>query len=125
MRAAVCYVVPLLPALGLLIRERSDRFVRLHAARALAFFVLLAAAQLALYAALVLLGGVVLPDGPLAVALGLVFYALVAALGLGSLLLWLALLRDAMAERFSRFPLLSGAAEGIERLFALLRRLPA
>src|SRR5262249_33870302 len=91
-RAAVCYVVPLLPALGLLIRERSDRFVRLHAAQALVFFVLLATAQLALYAALVLLGGGVPPDGPLATALGLVFYALVAALGLGSLLLWLALL---------------------------------
>jgi len=123
-RAAVCYVVPLLPALGLLLRERSDRFLRLHAARALVYFGLLAMAQLALYAILVLLGGVAPPDGPMAMVLGLVFYVLFATLGLGSFLLWLALLRDAMAERFSRFPLLSGAAEGIERLVALLRQLP-
>src|SRR5262249_48427106 len=123
-RAAVCYVVPLLPALVLLLRERRDRFVRVHAARALVFYLLLAVAQLTLYSAVVLLGGMVRPESPPTVAFGLVFYALLAALGFGAFLLWWALLHEAMSGRLERFPLLSGAAMCIERLFAMLWRLP-
>jgi hypothetical protein len=72
-----------------------------------------------------MLGGAVLPDGLPAVAHGLVFYGLMAALGLVALWLWLVLLHDAMGGRLSRFPIFSGIAVGIERLFALLQRFPA
>jgi uncharacterized membrane protein len=116
-RAALCYAVPFIPALSLLLRERRNRFLRLHAARALAFFGLLVIAQVGFFAALVAIGGLV-PDGKVAVALGLAFYALAAVLGLAAFGMWLRLLADAAAGRYAPMPLLAGAAHHIERFFS-------
>jgi uncharacterized membrane protein len=115
--------VPFLPALTLLLRERRNRFLRLHAARALAFFALLVIAQIALFTAVVAIGGLV-PDGKVAVALGLAFYALAAVLGLAAFGMWLRLLADAAAGRLTPIPLLTGAAHQVEQAFSRAQRLP-
>ena len=93
-RAALCYVFPLAPALYLLWRERRDVFIRLHAAQSVVFFGGLAVAQTLLFVALVALGNWA-PAGGWLSALGLLFWALFLALGLGGFALWLRLLKTA------------------------------
>lgn len=115
--AAFAYALPIAPALLMLARERRNRFVRLHALQALAFYVLVALAQSALYALLVVTGNLS-HALPVSVALFCVFFALYAALGLLALRTWLRLLRDALAGRRSWFPLISWPAERLDRLFA-------
>ncbi|MGH2484451.1 MAG: hypothetical protein ACRDHE_00415, partial [Ktedonobacterales bacterium] len=115
--AAFAYALPLAPALLMLARERRNSFVRLHALQALVFYVLVALAQSALYALLVVTGNYS-HSLPLAVALFCVFFALFGGLGLLALRTWLRLLRDALAGRRSGFALISGPADRLARLVA-------
>lgn len=108
-RAALCYVIPLAPALYLLWHERRDVFIRLHAAQSVVFFCGLALAQTLLFAALVALGNWA-PAGGWLIALGLLFWALFLALGLGGFALWLRLLNDCAHGRVRRRPLLTPLA---------------
>jgi uncharacterized membrane protein len=119
--AALAYALPLVPALLLLVRERRNRFVRIHAAQAVVFFCLVGLAQAGVFAALVVVGSVV-SNARLAIALGLVAYGLFALIGLYGLATWLLLLSDAMAGRRRKRLLLSGLADGLDRV--LTRRAP-
>jgi uncharacterized membrane protein len=113
-RAALSYAFPLLPGLYLLWRERRNRFVRLHAAQAVVFFGAVALAQIVLYVALVALGGWA-PSGSWAlIALGLLFWALYIALGLGGFTLWLRLLNDCAHGRLRRRPMLAPLSTRLE-----------
>jgi uncharacterized membrane protein len=114
-RAALAYALPLLPALVVLLRERRNRFVRVHAAQALVFYLLVAGWQIALFFAAVG-AGAVFTDLHADVVVGLAFVAVFVLLGVLSLLLWLRLLADAMAGQRTLFPVLSLWAERIERL---------
>ena len=113
-RAALGYAFPLLPGLYLLWRERDNRFVRLHAAQAVVFFSAVALAQIVLFAALVALGGRAPLGGWALTALGLLFWALFIALGLGSFILWLRLLNDCAHGRLRRRPLLAPLTTRLE-----------
>jgi uncharacterized membrane protein len=117
----LAYAMPLLPALVLLVRERRNRFIRVHAAQALVFYLLVAGWQIALFFASVGLGGVT-ADLRLDVAFGLAMLALFLLLAVLSGLLWLLLIADAMAGRRTLFPVVSLWAERIERFAA--RQLP-
>lgn len=113
LRAVSAYALPFLPALWLLVRERRNRFVRVHAARSLTFFGCLALAQIAFFAALVLIGGVI-SGVTTTELLGIAFYAvyvLIVALGF---VFWLLLMRDALAGRASSYPLLGGWSRWLE-----------
>jgi len=116
--AALCYALPFIAGgatlLGLLGAPRN-RFVRLHAAQSLLLFALMGLGQVGLFVALVTLGNLAPTSGWLAVGLGLVFYALVAGLGLLCLILWLRLIRDCMLGRWRRYPLLTPLATRLER----------
>ncbi|MBF6591575.1 MAG: hypothetical protein IVW57_13770 [Ktedonobacterales bacterium] len=112
-RAALCYAVPIIPAATTLLREPRDRFVRLHAARALLFFALLALAQALLLLWLVVLGNAA--DGRLAVALGLLLYAAVLALGITALTLWLRWVAASLAGHAVTPTGLGRAAARLER----------
>ena len=114
-QAALCYVVPFVPAAVVLLRERHNRFVRLHAAQAVALFALLALAQVAIFSALVAAGGFV-TDLALAALLGIVFYGLLAIVGLLGLILWLDFLHDALCGRFRPYPALTPLARRIEHV---------
>lgn len=122
LRAGLAYAIPFVPALVLLVSERRHRWVRLHAAQSLFFFVALVIAQIALFAALVLVGGVVVALPAAAVA-GLVFYGLYLLAGIIGLVFWLRLVADAMAGRSTRFRFLSGAAMRLEERLARMQRL--
>jgi len=112
-QAACAYGVPFLSALALLARERRNRFVRLHAAQSLVFFVVLAVAQSALFVALVAVGGIT-PNLASDVLFGLIFYGIAALLGLVGLVLWLRLVADAAAGYVTSIPLLTRLAERLE-----------
>lgn len=112
-RAALCYALPLLPALYMLWRERRNRFIRLHAAQAVVFFSGMALAQTALLVAIIPLGNWV-TSAWLATVLGLLFWAAFIALGLGGLTLWLRMLNDCVHSRLRRRPLLTPLAVRLE-----------
>ncbi len=114
-RAAMCYAVPFVPASVLLVRERRNRFVRFHAAQALLFFVAVVVVQLLLYAALVVLGNVVMSLWQ-TVALFAVFLALLIGVGVFAFGLWLRLLRQCMDGRMVELRVLGGWAKRLERL---------
>jgi uncharacterized membrane protein len=120
--AGLAYAVPLVPAVWILHRERHNRFLRLHAAQSLAFFLALALAQSALFAALVAVGGIVSSLG-LAAVLGLVFLALFLVVGMTGLLVWLRLLAGAMSGRLTYLPVLSSLALRLEATVTRLQRL--
>ena len=122
--AALAYVLPLLPALVLLLRERRNRFVRVHAAQALVFYLLVGGWQLALFFAAVGTGDV-FTDLHTDVVVGLAFVAVFVLMAVLSLLLWLRLLADAMGGQRTLFPVLSLWAERIERLTAYRSRVPS
>lgn len=119
-QAALCYVVPFVPAAMVLLRERHNRFVRLHAAQAVAFFALLALAQVAIFSALVAAGGFV-TDLALAALLGIVFYGLLAIVGLLGLILWLDFFHDALCGRFRPYPALTPLARRIEHVVSRMQ----
>lgn len=114
-QAALCYAVPAVVACWLLWRERTNRFVRIHAAQALLFSVAVAFAHVALFALLVVLGNLPLAL-PAAVALAVVFFVLLLVLDGVALVTWLRALADCMDGRVRRLPLLHGPAERLERL---------
>ncbi|HEV2459190.1 MAG TPA: hypothetical protein VGS80_12600 [Ktedonobacterales bacterium] len=120
--AAFAYAVPFLPALALLARERRNRFVRVHAAQSLVFFVALMVAQCALFVALVAVGGIT-PNLKSDVLFGLIFYGIAAILGLAGLILWLRLVADAAAGLVTPIPLLSRLAERMEVSLARMQDL--
>lgn len=112
-RAVLAYAIPFLPAFWLLLRERRNRFVRLHAARSLTFFGCLALAQIALFAALILLGSAV--SGLTAATLvGVLFYVLYVLIAVFGFVLWLLLMRDALAGRATDYLFLGGGARWLE-----------
>ncbi|HEX6122075.1 MAG TPA: hypothetical protein VFY89_02890 [Ktedonobacterales bacterium] len=113
-RAALCYAIPLAPALALLLRERHSLYVRLHAARALLFFVLILLAQTVLLVWLVVLGNLATARW-LAVLLGLLFYFVVPTLGLIILISWLRCLTGALTGRAIPLTHLDRAARWLER----------
>lgn len=115
MRAALCYAFPLLPACYLLWRERRNGLIRLHAAQSIIFFGALGLAQIVLYTALVALGNWS-AAGAWLTALGLLFWALFLALGLGGFTLWLRLLNDCAHGRVRRRPLLTSLAVRLDAL---------
>ena len=112
-RAAFAYAIPVLPALWLLLRERRNRFVRLHAARSLTFFGGLALAQIVYFAALIAAGGAV-TGLTVAAVLGVIFYALYLLLAALSFVFWLLLMRDALAGRATEYPLLGQWSQWLE-----------
>ncbi len=118
-QAALCYAFPLLPAVALL-RERNNGFVRLHAAQAIAFFSLLALAQVIVFSALVGAGAFV-TNLALATLLGIVFYGLFAIVGLLGLIFWLDLLFDALSGRFQPYYGLTALAKRIEHVAARMQ----
>ena len=120
-RAALCYALPLAPALYLLARERRIRFVRLHAAQALVFFVGVGLAQTLLFALVVVLGNETVGSWAELPAILLLWGAMI-ALALGALTLWLRLLTDSWRGRLRRRPVLSALATRLERLAAGLTR---
>jgi uncharacterized membrane protein len=120
--AAFAYALPFLPALALLVRERRNRFVRLHAAQSLVFFVTLVVAQSALLVALVAVGGLT-PNLDSDVLFGLIFYGIAVILGLAGLILWLRLVADAAAGLVTPIPLLSRLAERMEASLARMQGL--
>lgn len=122
-RALFCYALPFVPALALLLSDRRNAFVRLHAARALAFFGAIVVAQIVLFVALVLVGGFA-GDGFAAIAFGLLFYGLFGVLGLAAVSVWLRLLADAAAGKLTPVPLLTAVAWRIEWGFARVQGLP-
>lgn len=113
--AAFAYAVPIVSAALMLWRERSNRFVRIHAIQALVFYTLVGLVQSALYALVVKTGNI---SHSLSLALGLfvVFLVAFAVLGLWAMAIWLRLIRDALGGRRSRFKLISRVADWIDRL---------
>lgn len=119
--AALCYAIPYVVSVVVLLRERRNRFVRFHAAQSLIFFLAIPFVQLVLFAALIILGNTV-ASGSWLVALGIGFLVAFLALGVGALLLWLRLLADGWAGQATRFPLLTDQAYRLEQLLAEVRR---
>ncbi len=101
--AALCYAVPYVVALWVLLRERRNRFVRFHAAQSLIFFVTIPLMQVVLLVALVVVGNMV-GSGALAFALGLLFIGAFVALGVGALFFWLRMIADCWAGQATVFP---------------------
>ena len=120
-RAALCYALPLVPALYLLARERRTRFVRLHAAQALVFFAGVGLAQTLLFALVVVLGNEAAGSWAELPVIVLLWGAMI-ALVLGAFTLWLRLLADAWRGRLRRRFVISGLATRLERLAAHLTR---
>ena len=119
--AALCYAVPYVVALWVLLRERRNRFVRFHAAQSLIFFMAIPLMQLVLFVALVVVGNIV-GIGALAFVLGLFFIGAFLALGIGALFLWLRMLADCWAGQATVFPILGSLAHRLERLLTEVRR---
>lgn len=111
--AGLLYVIPFAPFL-LLLHDRRNRFLRLHAAQAIVLFGAIAVEQIILYIALVALGARI-TDLALAAALGIIFLVIGAACGLFGFVMWLRLLADAMAGRVRTYPYLTRAATDLER----------
>jgi uncharacterized membrane protein len=98
----------------LLARERRDRFVRFHAAQSLVFFGLVAGGQLALYALLVLAGGLIASDVLAAVTGALILLGFV-ALGVAVVRVWLGLLADCVRGHVRPLPVAGALAARLER----------
>jgi len=122
LRALLVHALPFAPAVVMLLRERRNAFVRLHAARALAFYGLIGIAQIVLFVTLVFIGG--FASGGVAFAFGLLFYGLFGLLGVAAVVIWLRLLADAAAGTLTPVLLLTEEAWRIEWAFARLQRLP-
>lgn len=120
-RAALCYAIPVVPAVLALHRERRNRFVRFHAAQSLLFFGGIALAQVVLFALLVVAGNLV-GHGALAVAAGIVFLALFLALGVAGFLFWLRLLRDCIEGQATLFWFLGDRTMELEQLVTALQQ---
>lgn len=122
---ALAYAAPLLPALALLLRERRNRFVRAHAAQALVFFSTLALAQVAIFALLVLAGGLT-TNLRTATALAVVFALAWLALAALSFVAWTHLVAAALAGHVASLPLVTplarGLLRGLDRVVAALGR---
>ena len=119
--AALCYAVPYVVALWVLLRERRNRFVRFHAAQSLIFFITIPLIQLVLFVALIVVGNLV-SVGALAFVLGLFFIGAFVAVGVCALLLWLRMLADCWAGQATVFPILGPLAHRLERLLTEVRR---
>lgn len=119
--AALCYAVPYVVSIAVLLRERRNRFVRFHAAQALIFFVTIPLIQLILFIALIILGNTV-SAGSWLVALGVIFIGAFLALGIGALLFWLWMLADCWAGQATRFPIIGRLAEWLEQVLTEARR---
>jgi uncharacterized membrane protein len=115
--AALCYTVPVVPAWSLLARKGSKRespFVRFHAAQALVFYGLVAAVQIALFVALVTLGGVVRDDvvaSLIAVVLVVVYLAQAVVIAIT----WTSLMADCVRGDTRLLPVLGRVALRLER----------
>ena len=120
---ALAYAAPLLPALALLLRERRNRFVRAHAAQALVFFGALALAQVALFALLVVVGGLT-TNLHAAIALAVAFALVWLAVAVLGFVAWTHLVAAALAGHVASLPLVSPLARsllrGLDRLAAAL-----
>ena len=102
-QAAICYTIPFIASIVSLLRHRHDVFVRLHAVQALVFFSALVMEQVALFTALVILGGWL--TDPVAAFVGLGFYLVYGVAAAIFISLWLHLLADAMNGRVVARPL--------------------
>lgn len=111
---ALAYAMPLLPALVLLLRERHNRFVRAHAMLALVFFAALALAQSALFALLIVAGGLT-TSLRTASALAVVFALTWLALAALSFIAWTHLVAAALAGHIASLPLLTPLARRLLR----------
>jgi hypothetical protein len=109
--------VPLVPAVYLLTHEAHDRFVRLHAAQALVFHALVGAAQMALFGAVILLGGLIQSMTGALIAAAVLF-ALFAALLIVVAITWAHLVADCIRGRVALLPLVGGWALWVEALTA-------
>lgn len=116
-KAALCYTVPLVPALYLLTHERRNRFLRLHAAQSLVFHALVGLAQVLLFAAVVVLGGAITSMTGALVAAAAVF-ALFAALTLVVAVSWAHLVAECIRGRTALLPLVGGWALWVEAFTA-------
>ncbi|HEX6543307.1 MAG TPA: hypothetical protein VF040_16240 [Ktedonobacterales bacterium] len=119
--AALCYAIPCVASVVVLLRERRNRFVRFHAAQALIFFATILLTQLILFTALVILGNIVQANTWL-VALGVLFIGGFLALGVGALILWLWMLADCWAGQATQLPLISRLALRLEQMLTEVRR---
>jgi uncharacterized membrane protein len=101
----------------LLAHETRDRFVRLHAAQSLVFHALVGAAQMVLFVAVIVLGGVIQSmTGALAAAA--VLFALFAALLIVVAITWAHLVADCIRGRMALLPLVGRWALWVEALTA-------
>ena len=117
--AALCYALPLVPAVVMLAIERRNRYVRLHAAQALVYFVFVACVQSLLFIAMVA-AGTLLPGGIVEAIVGLTFYAVFLGLGILALIWWLHLLRGAMSGSVAFMPVVSPVAVLLERVQGMI-----
>jgi uncharacterized membrane protein len=116
-KAALCYTIPLVPALYLLARERYNRFLRVHAAQSLVFHALVGLAQLVLFSAVVVLGGAIQSmTGALVAAAAL--FALFAGLMLVVAVTWAHLLADCIRGQVALLPLVGAWALWVEAFTA-------
>lgn len=119
--AVACYSIPLIPGIWLLLRERRSRFLRVHAAQSLVFFGLMAAAQVAIYVALLVMGGLTYTM-PAAIIMAALFVTLFAALGLVALLTWFRLVWACIDGVMWKLPVAGAWAEWLERVVGSPRR---
>jgi uncharacterized membrane protein len=116
-KAALCYTVPLVPAVYLLAREERNRFLRLHAAQSLVFHGLVGGAQLTLFLALVILGGVIQSmTGALITAA--ILFVLFSMLLVVVAITWAHLVADCIRGQVALLPLVGAWAVWIEALTA-------
>lgn len=113
--AVLCYSLPIVPAVVVLLRARRHRFLRFHAAQALIFSCLLALGQTAIYL-LMLFAGELIRDLGQATIAALVFFALYAALGLLAFVGWFRLAGDCIDGRARKLPIVGDWAARLERL---------
>jgi uncharacterized membrane protein len=112
-KAALCYTVPLVPALYLLTHERRNRFLRLHAAQSLVFHALVGLAQVLLFAVVVVLGGAITSTTGALVAAAALF-AVFATLTLVVAVTWTHLVAECIRGRSALLPLVGGWALWVE-----------
>jgi uncharacterized membrane protein len=116
-KAALCYTVPLVPSLYLLVHEARDRFVRLHAAQSLVFHALVGAAQLVLFGAVIFLGGVIQSMTGALIAAAVLF-ALFAVQLIVVAITWAHLVADCIRGRVALLPLVGEWVLWVEALTA-------
>ena len=120
--AALCYAVPFVAAIVMLLRERRNRFIRVHAAQSIIFFAIILFAQTLLFIALIAIGGSI-SALPATALVGLLFYMVFALIAVFGFIIWLRLIADAMAGRHTRFPVLGSASLWLEGALAQAQRL--